>query len=80
VSESLAKAARGGQTGIAVSHCSLGEGVNADNIKRCLALLRDHGYQGVLSLECEGASGPLIEKSLTWLRKTLPELGISEEK
>jgi inosose dehydratase len=76
VSESLAKALRGGATGIAVSHCALGEGVNAENIKQCLTLLRDHGYTGVLSMECEGAAGPMIEKSLGWLRATLKELGI----
>ena len=80
VSESLAKAVRGGMTGIAVSHCALGDGVNADNIKQCLTLLRDHGYNGNLSMECEGASGPMIEKSLTWLRGTFKELNISEEK
>ena len=80
VSESLAKALRGGMTGIAVSHCSLGAGVNADNIQQCLTILRDAGYAGVLSMECEGASGPLIEKSLAWLRQTLKDLGIPEEK
>jgi sugar phosphate isomerase/epimerase len=79
VSESLARAVRGGQTGIAVSHCSLGEGVNADNIRSCLALLRDAGYRGVLSIECEGQGGPMIEKSLAWLRRTLKELNIPEE-
>ena len=78
VSESLAKALRGGLTGIAVSHCSLGDGVNASNIKKCLGLLRDSGYQGALSLECEGGGGPMIEKSLAWLRGTLKELGIRE--
>ena len=71
VSDSLAKAVRGGQTGIAVSHCALGEGVNADNIRRCLVLLRERGYQGTLSIECEGQSGPLIEKSLAWLQADL---------
>lgn len=76
VSESLAKAVRGGQTGIAVSHCALGDGVNADNIRACLKLLRDHGYQGTLSIECEGQGGPMIEKSLAWLRQTLAELSI----
>jgi inosose dehydratase len=76
VSESLAQAVRGGQTGIAVSHCALGEGVNAGNIKQCLTLLRDHSYAGALSIECEGQSGPMIEKSLAWLRATLTELGI----
>lgn len=77
VSESLAAATRGQQTGIAVSHCALGDGVNAANIRQCLALLRDHGYQGVLSIECEGQGGPMIERSLAWLRSTLAELGIA---
>ena len=39
---------RTGETGIAVSHCALGDGVNAENIKKCLAVLRDHDYTGVL--------------------------------
>lgn len=79
VSESLAAAARGEQTGIAVSHCALGEGVNAGNIRACLEILRDRGYRGVLSMECEGAGGPMIERSLKWLRGLLKELGIPEE-
>jgi len=62
VSESLAAAARGEQTGIAVSHCSLGQGVNAQNIRSCLEILRDSGYDGVLSMECEGQGGPMIEQ------------------
>jgi inosose dehydratase len=79
VSESLAAATRGKQTGIAVSQCAIGEGANADNIRKCLALLRDHGYNGTLSMECEGQGGPMIEKSLAWLRKTLKELNIAAE-
>ncbi len=79
VSESLAAKVRGGQTGIAVSHCALGDGVNADNIKKCLAILRDSGYNGVLSMECEGQAGPMIEKSLNWMRQTLTELNITIE-
>ena len=79
VSESLAVAVRGQQTGIAVSQCAIGDGVNADNIKKCLALLRDNGYTGVLSMECEGQAGPMIEKSLKWLRKTLDDLKIPVE-
>jgi len=76
VSESLAAAVRGQKTGIAVSHCALGDGVNAENIRRCLEMLRDHGFDGVLSIECEGEGGPMIEKSLQWLRSTLKELNI----
>lgn len=79
VSKSLAESVRGEQTGIAVSHCSLGEGVNAKNIRRCLELLRDHGYNGVLSMECEGQGGPMIEQSLKWMRNTLAELNIPIE-
>jgi sugar phosphate isomerase/epimerase len=79
VSESLARAVRGGQTGIAVSHCALGEGANAPNIRQCLEILRDHGYEGALSIECEGQSGPMIEKSLAWLRRTLEELKIADD-
>ena len=74
VSQSLAAATRGKQAGIPVSHCALGDGVNAENIKQCLGLLRDHGYNGVLSMECEGQGGPMIERSLKWLRGVLAEL------
>ena len=77
VSETLAKATRGGMTGIAVSQCALGDGVNADNIRECLKVLRDSGYHGNLSMECEGQAGPMIEKSLAWLRRTLQELAIA---
>ncbi len=79
VSESLAAQVRGNATGIALSHCAIGDGVNADNIRACLTILRDAGYAGTLSMECEGAGGPLIERSLAWLRATLKELGIPEE-
>jgi sugar phosphate isomerase/epimerase len=41
--------------------------------------LRDAGYTGFLSMECEGQGGPMIEKSLAWLRKTLGELKIPVE-
>jgi len=57
VSESLAAAVRGAETGIAVSHCALGDGVNAENIQ----------------------AGPMIERSLKWLRGALQELGIPVE-
>lgn len=71
VSASLADAARGDLTGIAVSQCAIGDGVNAANIKRCVEILVESGYDGVLSLECEGQGGPMIERSLAWLRELL---------
>jgi sugar phosphate isomerase/epimerase len=71
VSESLAAASRGELTGIAVSQCAIGDGVNADNIRACVGILTDAGYDGVLSLECEGQGGPMIERSLAWVRSLL---------
>ena len=38
-----------------------------------------NGLYGVLSMECEGSGGPMIEKSLAWLTSTLGELGIPIE-
>jgi sugar phosphate isomerase/epimerase len=74
VSPSLAAASRGELTGIAVSHCAVGDGVNSENIKRCMELLIRTGYDGVLSIECEGQGGPMIERSLAWVRETLSEV------
>jgi sugar phosphate isomerase/epimerase len=79
VSQSLADAARGAQTGIAISHCAIGEGVNAGNIRQIITILRDRGFAGVLCMECEGQGGPMIERSLSWLRSLLRELQIPEE-
>ena len=68
VSDSLAASLRGELTGIAVSQCAIGDGVTADNIKKCLDILVDIKYDGVVSLECEGQGGQLIEKSLAFVR------------
>jgi inosose dehydratase len=79
VSQSLAAAVRGEETGIAVSHCALGDGVNAANIRQCLQILHEHQFTGVLSMECEGQGGPMIERSLAWLHQTLNELNVPIE-
>lgn len=68
VSSSLAAAAHGELTGIAVSQCAVGDGVNADNIRACIDILAENTYDGVFSIECEGAGGPMIEESLAWVR------------
>jgi len=31
-------------------------------------------------MECEGQGGPMLERSLAWLRRTLKELKIKEER
>jgi hypothetical protein len=33
----------------------------------------DIGYNGVVSLECEGQGGPMIEKSLGFVRKIVED-------
>jgi sugar phosphate isomerase/epimerase len=73
VSDSLAASLRGELTGIAVSQCAIGDGVNGENIKKCFRILEEIGYDGVVSLECEGQGGPMIEKSLAWVRQVVDE-------
>jgi sugar phosphate isomerase/epimerase len=68
VSDTLAASLRGELTGIAVSQCAIGDGVNRENIKKCFDILVDLKYDGVVSLECEGQGGPMIEKSLAFVR------------
>jgi sugar phosphate isomerase/epimerase len=70
VSEELAEAVRGGQTGIASSVVGIGEGVNAENIAGCIELLKEIDFGGVLSIECEAAPGK-VEQSIEWLRKEI---------
>jgi sugar phosphate isomerase/epimerase len=73
VSDTLAASLRGELTGIAVSQCAIGDGVNAENIRKCVDILVDIKYDGVVSLECEGQGGPMIEKSLTFVRELVNE-------
>jgi len=68
VSDTLSASLRGELTGIAVSQCAIGDGVNVENIKKCFDILVDINYNGVISLECEGQGGPMIEKSLAFVR------------
>ncbi len=73
VSESLAKSLRGELTGIAVSQCAIGDGVNRENIEKCVDILVDVEFDGVVSLECEGQGGPMIEKSLAYVRSVVED-------
>ncbi|MDX9957936.1 MAG: sugar phosphate isomerase/epimerase [Spirochaetia bacterium] len=75
VAPQLADASRGRQTGIGMSHSAIGDGVNAGNIRSCLAMLKDHGFSGAASLECEARGGPVLQRSIGWTRKVLDELG-----
>lgn len=73
VSDTLAASLRGELTGIAVSQCAIGEGVNAENIRKCIDILVDIKFDGVVSLECEGQGGPMIEKSLSFVRELVDD-------
>lgn len=70
VSAELAEAVRGGQTGIACSAMSIGEGVNAENIAGCIELLKRADLEGVLSIECLAAPGKM-QQSVEWLQKEI---------
>jgi sugar phosphate isomerase/epimerase len=55
VSEGLAAALRGEETGIATSEVPVGGGVNADNIKKCIEFLKETDWDGCVSIECYGS-------------------------
>jgi sugar phosphate isomerase/epimerase len=55
VSEGLAAAVRGDETGIATSEVAVGGGVNADNIRRCIQFLQETNWDGCVSIECYGS-------------------------
>jgi inosose dehydratase len=74
ISAPLAASSRGELTGIAGSHCAIGEGINAENVRRSVEVLAAYGYRGVLTIECEADGGPLIERSLAWMRQLLAEV------
>jgi sugar phosphate isomerase/epimerase len=67
VSEGLAAAVRGEETGIACSEVPIGGGVNAENIKKCIAYLQETDWNGVVSIECDGADAN-IRASTEFLR------------
>jgi sugar phosphate isomerase/epimerase len=68
VSPGLAAAMRGEETGIGCSEVPVGGGVNAENIRKCLAFLKETGWEGVVSIECYGADEN-IRKSIEFLRR-----------
>jgi len=70
VSEGLAAAVRGEETGIACSEVPIGGGVNAENIKRCIEYLKETVFDGALSIECYGADEN-IRASVEFLRGLL---------
>jgi sugar phosphate isomerase/epimerase len=70
VSRELAAAVRGEETGIACSEVPIGGGVNAENIAKCIAYLRETQWNGIIAIECYGADEN-IRKSVEFLREKL---------
>lgn len=73
VSPALAKAMRGEETGIASSEAAVGDGVNADNIRRCLDLLATVGREIPVSPEAGGDR--LMPRSIKWVRDYVKSKG-----
>jgi sugar phosphate isomerase/epimerase len=67
VSPGLAAAVRGEETGIGCSEVPIGAGVNAENIKSCIAYLKQTNWDGVISIECHGTDDNIC-KSIQFLR------------
>jgi sugar phosphate isomerase/epimerase len=70
VSASLAAASRGEDTGIGCSEAAVGEGVNAENIAKCIAYLRETQWSGVVCIECSGTDEN-TRKSIEFMRGLL---------
>jgi hypothetical protein len=62
-----------------MSHSAIGEGVNADNIRECLTVLKTFGFSGAVSLECDAGGGPILERSLKWFGDLINELGYESD-
>jgi sugar phosphate isomerase/epimerase len=73
VSRELAAAIRGEETGIASSAAALGEGVNAENVSKCLDIMIATGREIILSPEAGGDA--LTVKSFEWLKDVLRKKG-----
>ncbi len=74
VSEALAAAVRGEETGIGSSQVPIGGGVNAENIRSVFQFLHETDWDGVVSIECHG-SDENMQASVDFLRGVLQELG-----
>lgn len=73
VSASLADAMRGEETGIASSEAAVGDGVNADNIRRCLDIMAATGRE--IPISPEAAGDRLMAPSIAWIKDYLKEKG-----
>ena len=73
VSPSLAQALRGEETGISSSEVAVGQGVNAENIKRCLDIMAATRREIPISPEAGGDR--LMPESIRWIQDYLNSKG-----
>jgi hypothetical protein len=73
VSEGLAKAMRGEETGIASSEICVGEGVNAENIKQCLDMMA--ASDRAIPISPEAGGDRLMPRSIQWVRSYITSKG-----
>jgi inosose dehydratase len=73
VSEGLASALRGEETGIASSEAAVGQGVNASSIERCLDIMAATGRD--IPISPEAAGDRLVGPSIRWVRDYLERRG-----
>ena len=67
VTADLAADATEESTGIAMSESPIGSGINAENISKCIQLMKAADWDGVLSIECLGVK-EILATSTAWLR------------
>ncbi len=79
VAPELSAGSRGKMSGIGMSRSAIGEGVNAEAIRSCVDILKKHGFSGAVSLECDAAGGPVMERSLSWFLKTAEKAGYAHD-
>jgi sugar phosphate isomerase/epimerase len=66
VSKELAAAVRGKDTGISASVVPIGQGVNAENIAKCIKILEARKWDGVFCIESDGERN--VIESVKWLK------------
>lgn len=72
VTADLAAEATDESTGIAMSESPIGSGINAENISKCIQIMKAADWDGVLSIECLGTHD-ILQTSTAWLRSQIAQ-------
>jgi hypothetical protein len=55
-----------------MSESPIGSGINAENISKCIQLMKAADWDGVLSIECLGTE-EILASSTAWLRSQIAQ-------